>query len=137
MGRQISSRPDSDCNLQLIRQWQRECLTKHRYCSIDGQAEASISRLPTRVVDVTYKDPRIVESQGESGLYVALSHCWGKSKIPVTDTPNLLERKKGIQFQSLPKTFQDAIVVTRRLGYQYLWIDSLCIVQDSHRDWER
>jgi hypothetical protein len=78
-----------------------------------------------------------VESQGESGLYVALSHCWGKSKIPVTDTPNLPERKKGIQFQSLPKTFQDAIVVTRRLGYQYLWIDSLCIVQDSPSDWER
>ena len=55
----------------------------------------------------------------------------------MTDTSTLPERKNGIEFQSLPKTFQDAIVITRRLGYQYLWIDSLCIVQDSHSDWER
>lgn len=136
-GRQISSQPDSDANFQLIRQWLRACLTKHRYCSIDGQSEASVSRLPTRVIDVTYKNPRVVESRGESGLYIVLSHCWGKSKTLVTDTSTLPERKSGIEFQLLPKTFQDAIVITRRLGYQYLWIDSLCIVQDSHSDWER
>ncbi|KAH7417832.1 heterokaryon incompatibility protein-domain-containing protein [Cadophora sp. MPI-SDFR-AT-0126] len=43
----------------------------------------------------------------------------------------------GISFNSLPRTFQDAIVVTRRLGLTYLWIDSLCIIQDSMEDWEK
>ena len=94
-------------------------------------------RLPTRVIDVTHDNPRLVESQGESSQYVALSHCWGKSKTVVTDTCTLSSRKKGIEFCSLPKTFQDAIMVTRRLGYRYIWIDSLCIVQDSQSDWQR
>jgi hypothetical protein len=102
-----------------------------------GQFDEAASRLPTRVIDVTYENPRLVESQGETSQYVALSHCWGKSKTVVTDTCTLSSRKKGIEFCSLPKTFQDAITVTRRLGYRYLWIDSLCIVQDSHSDWQR
>ena len=96
-----------------------------------------MSRLPTRVIDVTYEDPRLVELQSESGPYVALGHCWGKFKTAVTDTSTLSEREKGIEFRSLPKTFQDATVVTRKLGYRHLWIDSLCIVQDSHTDWQR
>ncbi|KAK1502880.1 hypothetical protein CTAM01_04869 [Colletotrichum tamarilloi] len=37
---------------------------------------------------------------------------------------------------SLSKTFQDAVLVTRRLGIKYIWIDSLCIIQDSKLDWE-
>ena len=36
----------------------------------------------------------------------------------------------------LPKQFQDAVLVTRMLGIQYLWIDSLCIIQDSPEDWQ-
>jgi hypothetical protein len=42
---------------------------------------------------------------------------------------NLENRKSGFQLQDLPKTFQDAVDVTRQLGKRYLWIDSLCIVQ--------
>jgi hypothetical protein len=38
--------------------------------------------------------------------------------------------------KSLPKTFQNAITVTRMLGIRYLWIDSLCIIQDDVKDWE-
>lgn len=44
--------------------------------------------------------------------------------------------KLGVPTLSLPKTFQDAITVTRKLGFQYLWIDSLCILQDDLEDWE-
>lgn len=47
------------------------------------------------------------------------------------------ERQKKIPFSELPKTFQDAIIITRRLGIQYIWIDSLCIIQDSGADWEQ
>ncbi|KAJ9496009.1 hypothetical protein H2202_008532 [Exophiala xenobiotica] len=41
----------------------------------------------------------------------------------------------NIPFESLPRTFQDAIAVTANLGFQYIWIDSLCIIQDSSEDW--
>jgi Heterokaryon incompatibility protein (HET) len=136
-GRQVSSQADSDTNFQLIRDWMHECLTAHRYCATPGRVSERTFPLPTRVIDVTYEDPRLVEPQGESGLYVALSHCWGKSRTVVTDTSTLSERKEGIEFFSLPKTFQDALMVTRRLGYRYLWIDSLCILQDSQSDWQR
>lgn len=43
--------------------------------------------------------------------------------------------KSGIPFGELPKNFQEAIFVARKLGISYLWIDALCIVQDSHQDW--
>ena len=54
----------------------------------------------------------------------------------------LLEENVGaffndIDFTSLSKSFQDAIIITRMLGIQYLWIDSLCIIQDSRLDWQR
>jgi hypothetical protein len=50
---------------------------------------------------------------------------------------NLNALKKNVQWQSLPKTFQDAMIVSRRLGIRYVWIDSLCIIQDDLSDWAR
>lgn len=52
-----------------------------------------------------------------------------------TTTQSLKAHINRIKFESLPANFQDAITITRRLGYRYLWIDSLCIVQDSADDW--
>jgi hypothetical protein len=43
----------------------------------------------------------------------------------------------SIQLEQLTKTMQEAMKTTLRLGYQYLWIDSLCIIQDSRADWDR
>lgn len=67
--------------------------------------------------------------------YVALSHCWGKTKTPILKKHMLRTMTLDIDWQRLPKTFQDAILVTRRMGFRYLWIDSLCIIQDSPEDW--
>jgi hypothetical protein len=69
--------------------------------------------------------------------YAALSHCWGLSKPIITETTSLDERKTGIHFSTLPKTFQDAVTKARKLNIHYLWIDSLCILQDSTEDWAR
>lgn len=41
----------------------------------------------------------------------------------------------GISWDVLPQTFRDAIAMTERLGFQYLWIDALCIIQNSSADW--
>lgn len=73
------------------------------------------------------------------GKYIALSHCWGNpstSRIPTTTIATLSERKSTIPLSSLTKTFQDAIAVTQKLGIRYIWIDSLCIIQDSQSDWQ-
>ncbi|KAJ4385961.1 hypothetical protein N0V85_007938 [Neurospora sp. IMI 360204] len=71
--------------------------------------------------------------------YVTLSHCWGPpEKRPMMTTKmTLAKRMERIPFVDLPRTFQDAVDVTRQLGQRYLWIDSLCIVQDDEEDWAR
>ncbi|KAF2418947.1 HET-domain-containing protein [Tothia fuscella] len=64
-------------------------------------------------------------------------HCWGQSPTLTTTNQNIEQRKKGIPFAQLGKTFQHAILLTRLLGLMDLWIDSLCIIQDSPSDWEK
>ncbi|KAK3695869.1 heterokaryon incompatibility protein-domain-containing protein [Podospora appendiculata] len=97
--------------------------------------------MPTRLVDVSSMDaggaPVLVEGVPAVVDYLALSHRWGGSKIAQTTSTNLQEHKQGIPVQSLNRTFQDAITAARKLGYRYIWIDSLCILQDSREDWTR
>ncbi|KAK0256189.1 hypothetical protein LTR91_003676 [Friedmanniomyces endolithicus] len=67
--------------------------------------------------------------------YATLSHCWGKVAALRMLESNHEEFLLGIKLSSLSRTFQDAIAVTRALRIRYLWIDSLCIMQDSKEDW--
>ena len=53
----------------------------------------------------------------------------------VTRVNNIEQKVQGINFECLPPIFRDAIIVTRHLGCQFLWIDSLCIIQESCSDW--
>jgi hypothetical protein len=64
-----------------------------------------------------------------------LSHCWGSSPVITSKKADIQLRRDHIQWSDLSKTFQDAITITRRLGIPYLWIDSLCIIQDDLQDW--
>ncbi len=69
--------------------------------------------------------------------YLALSHCWGDSRtILVLRRSNLEDFKRAIPLEALAKNFQDAIRITASLGVEYLWIDSLCIIQGDTADWE-
>jgi Heterokaryon incompatibility protein (HET) len=67
--------------------------------------------------------------------YVALSHCWGTKPLLRTLKETLSSMKRNIEWSSLPKSFQDVAKVTRGLGLRYLWIDSLCILQNDLADW--
>lgn len=72
--------------------------------------------------------------------YTALSHSWGRREdrvkpVPKTTKNNIKDRFNNIRFSELTKTFEDAISIARRLGLNYLWIDSLCIIQDDADDW--
>lgn len=80
---------------------------------------------------------RLVENLPVCPKYMTLSHCWGKKldTNAITTRGNLPSRMKEINLGDLPANFWDAISITRRLGIRYLWIDALCIIQDSQDDW--
>ncbi|KAK2780449.1 heterokaryon incompatibility protein [Colletotrichum kahawae] len=94
--------------------------------------------LPTRVIDIgnSSRVPAVLYvTKAERRPYVALSHCWGGDIPCKTTTGNLKEYQKALPINELPQNFRDAIFVTRGLGLRYLWIDALCIIQDSADDW--
>lgn len=113
--------------LRLAKAWLNNCLQQHPQCKTRTKPE-----LPHRVIDVTMGQIRLsIPYKGATGYWVALSHCWGKENTFKT-TPSTLElHQHGIKWGDLPKTFQDAVLVTRALEISYLWIDSLCIIQDD------
>lgn len=87
-----------------------------------------------------YLKLKVNNDKTQSGQWVAFSHCWGKptkhTRFLLT-TENEARLKAKLTFEQLPASIQDAIVVTRKLRIRYLWIDTLCIQQDSEDDWAR
>lgn len=95
--------------------------------------------LPSRIVDVGAdgsQELRLLESKGMKGTYLTLSHCWGSGVAVKTLLSNLDDHKERIPMHVLSANLRDAVLTTRRLGFRYLWVDSLCIIQDSTADWE-
>ncbi|KAJ4985312.1 hypothetical protein SVAN01_09163 [Stagonosporopsis vannaccii] len=132
-----SSSYASDESFDILRRWIEECNSEHDHEHCSGAAQT----LPTRLIAVgTHQDEpclKLVEpSPGQRGQYIALSHCWGTIAISTTTTLNLEARKQSIHPEELPATFLDAISCARKLGVSYLWIDSLCIIQDNALDWQ-
>lgn len=125
----------SEANFNIARSWIKTCGEEHHQCPpMDDK------RLPTRVINVGSDDrePFLVTTNQKKGKFIALSHCWGgavpeKAKL-TSKTAELF--KERIPMADLPANFVDAILITRTLGFDYLWIDCLCILQDSHEDWD-
>lgn len=71
--------------------------------------------------------------------YATLSHCWGTNEFLKLTKGTLDKLCNGFELKDMPKTFQEAIVVCRALQIRYIWIDSLCIIQDEDdlSDWTR
>ncbi|KAG4429001.1 hypothetical protein IFR05_015511 [Cadophora sp. M221] len=89
---------------------------------------------PDRLLDLRDDRVRLVEGT-KCHRYICLSHCWGNpEKLVRTTLSKKKEFQNDIPFDTLPKTFREAIDC-RRLGVDFLWIDSLCIIQDSVEDW--
>jgi hypothetical protein len=86
---------------------------------------------------VSSEEPALVSLglQGEVE-YIALSHCWGKKHTLTTTMSNLESHCKMLPMSTLPRSFRDAVEITRKLSIKYLWIDSLCIIQDLEEDWQ-
>ncbi|KAJ4186394.1 hypothetical protein NW755_007689 [Fusarium falciforme] len=113
----------------------KECLGNHSLCE-----NAPDGFLPSRLVEVLETSVRVVDTHDLDPVqtkYLALSHCWGPPETITAQLNNETyeEYTKEIPAAALPKTFKDAIAVTRKLGYRYIWIDSLCIIQHNVECW--
>jgi hypothetical protein len=134
-------------HLDVIREWIRDCDTHQCLRSNDDPF------LPTRLLDVGKNGSKRsylicnTKHLAKTERYLALSHRWGAevegTVIVNTYKRNIDKLKDGIDDSRLPPKYQDAILVARELGIQYLWIDSLCIIQkdrsdphDKGEDWE-
>ncbi|PVH76504.1 HET-domain-containing protein [Cadophora sp. DSE1049] len=132
----IDRDPSSTATFAKIQRSLALCDSGHERCASEEGC------LPTRVVDVGTSDGqgpcRLYETQRETGDYIALSHCWGRPELIFRTTKETLKSNQlELPWDKLSKTFQDAIHATRRIGKRYLWIDSLCIIQDSDDDWNK
>jgi hypothetical protein len=121
-----------------MKEWLRVCQETHKHDQSTARP-LSLDDLPTRVIDVCAQSRskiRLIDSIAmKSQDYTAFSHCWGTSAMFTTnDTVGSL--RDDIAMESLPLSFQDAITVTHGLGIRYLWVDSLCIIQDNKEDWD-
>ncbi|KAK2728140.1 heterokaryon incompatibility protein [Colletotrichum kahawae] len=136
---------DSPRNIRLLTDWLDECRRNHddckhgSYSGIEYGDEAASKQLPFRVIDVGTNDgsqkPRLVTTANKmTGRYLTLSHCWGKVLPTKTTLKTIMSWHKELPEKELSKTFQDAIWLMRKLGERFLWIDSLCIVQDDPTD---
>jgi hypothetical protein len=106
---------------------------EHRDCSSPTKVA-----LPTRVIEIPINPsvpPRLRVTNNELGQYVILSHCWGTKGLAKLTDSLLTQYQDAIQIKSLPQSFKDAIEITWRLGFRYLWIDALCIIQGNAEDW--
>ena len=125
--------------MKLAKYWLNECASKHLYCSTDwtGFVPSRLIQISTSVLSTTVN--LHVTGPTDQGIrYCTLSYCWGKVKDVLTLTSrNINAFRNDIPLDSLPHTLQDAIRITEALGCRYIWIDSLCIIQDSKDDWAK
>jgi Heterokaryon incompatibility protein (HET) len=123
----------SDWTIGLAKFWLQSCINDHVRCPKPSNYR------PTRLLDLT--EParvRVRETRHLSDVeYLTLSHCWGGANMFLLESSTADSLFSGVELSTMPKTFRDAMNITTRLGYNYLWIDSLCIMQDSNEDWMR
>jgi hypothetical protein len=135
-----SSSTNSQSTFNLAKEWLNECIQTHSECRSRTFDQGS---LPSRLLDVgrSLDEPTIrVQNTNELGVsyqYLALSHCWGSIRTAELTSTSRQQYYASILVQDLPKTYQDAVSITKQLSFRYLWIDSLCIIQDSGEDWKR
>ncbi|KAH6620585.1 heterokaryon incompatibility protein-domain-containing protein [Boeremia exigua] len=125
--------------MALAQCWLARCLEKDK-----DTCPTSSEFLPSRLVQITtaggmVQSARLVlqDELPRPTQYLTLSHCWGKVQVAVLLRSTYQAFRSDIPLSILSKTFRDALQVTASLGYKYIWIDSLCIQQDSDWDWAK
>lgn len=126
---------------RLARSWLDHCMARHAHCRTDTE---QFNKMPARLIEITFNTYtptiRVISTSGqnrEKRYYMTLSYCWGDVLFTTLRSDNKQQLKRGIKFETLPKVFQDAIHIAGWFQIKYLWVDSSCILQDSHDDWIR
>ena len=132
----VPSSSESEKSFAFARQCIEKCISSpnHKLC------KTPCNYAPLRLIDVGEDGNDLIRlcelNSNHAVSYVALSHCWGVGPLLTTSSGTLKQHQNQIPWDSLPRLFQDAVIVTRRLGQRFLWVDALCIVQDNRKDWE-
>lgn len=131
-----------DSTWGLVQRWLDRCVQTHTSCNYKPPGNF----IPSRLLELRTKGGgkvfRVIErDQFEPGRrYITLSHCWGSDTsdsrlLLLMNTAQSLREDQPLSL--LPRTFRDAFTIIERLNVRYLWIDRLCIFQDSQDDWRR
>jgi len=147
LGRYVGGDPSSASHYETARGWLREC-TSHSKCNETVSGTVHIdpynAQLPTRVIEIALENDRqrlyLRHTDGLKGAYITLTHRWNEfTGSCVTNTSNIEGRLLGEDFGELPQLFRDTFVIAEKLGVKFIWIDSICIIQegDNLTDWRR
>lgn len=124
----------STAAMLMAKTWHTNCTRNHIQC----QKRIGGGFLPTRALYIrsawTSNRVKLVNDTSLREPYIALSHRWGTEILPTTIRDNLATRLSGFKMADLPPIMRDAIWIARSLQYDYIWVDALCIVQDSEED---
>ena len=138
---------DSTASFDVGLSWLENCRENHHACN---QTASRGKTFPTRLLDLgdsaaeyiklvsTPHDASNASPGSSTGLrYATLSHCWGDDKkmLQLT-TASETEMRQQINVHNLPTTLKDAVDIVRRFQIRYLWVDAVCIIQDSVEDWQ-
>jgi Heterokaryon incompatibility protein (HET) len=135
----IGSHTSNEATLELARSWLTQCRQQHLSCEL---LAAKKEFLPARLIDIgptSSSEWRLwvqARDQYRPEKYLTLSHRWGTTSFLNLNKSNIEILEAGLPISALPKTFKEAVEIVRRLGGQFLWIDSLCILQDCLKDWQ-
>ena len=134
---QVAPNVLSNACTQRLSRWIENCIANHSSCKgLTQRARPARLLKIERTTDTA--NPTVTLNlidQEDDYKYVTLSHCWARSKPIKTTSLNVHERSAGILWGDLPEVFQDTIRLSLRLGIEYIWIDSLCIIQGDETDW--
>ncbi|ORX96794.1 heterokaryon incompatibility protein-domain-containing protein [Clohesyomyces aquaticus] len=135
-GYSVSDHPLSPKALNWVKSRLTACIEQHDLCR-----NSIWPRLPKRVLSLlpgqgSRVEVKLMTDHHEYAPYAALSHRWGDHQTCVTNTSTLRKHEEGIPWEAIPRTFRDAMRFALKLNIPYIWIDSLCIIQDDALDWE-
>ncbi|KAI0513004.1 heterokaryon incompatibility protein-domain-containing protein [Xylaria bambusicola] len=130
--------------LEVVKKWMRCCRKEHPNCqALNAWRTAGLDFQPKRLVDIgsdSGRTWRLVLTGNDNifrSPYVTISHRWSQNQQFKLISETIEAYTADQPVSDLPRIFQDAVQVVKSLGIRYLWVDCLCIIQDSHLDWQR
>ncbi|KAI0534162.1 heterokaryon incompatibility protein-domain-containing protein [Xylaria digitata] len=149
-GRELPKKMWSLETASHARTWLYECLgnSGHEHWRCEGEINPNQAKfLPSRLIHVTgdgnvlratLRETKELINPSEI-RYISVSHRWGTEKFLTLTPENYSGFKVTIPLYDpqFSKKFVDIFQVVVDLGYHYIWIDSLCIIQGDYgeKDW--